>query len=627
MFSFGVYFNYLATSLGYSVRYSICIFMGASAVAFAKNIIFRRKYFLRNHSFYLIHSIETTPKLPHLVFQACAPSYGEMPFHRSFAPQNASCDASSEGDYPELTNQPVLPNLPQDRVNYTYATVASSDPREITLGSLDTDAPQVTGFYSEYNPQTSPTLRINATQEFFDHGSTSSVFQTPTANRERHNRFTQPDEGFQVHLFGTPKTVDEAIEKAAKLVGLALSMTNGQTERTKVLNLVNLFDDYVKDNITNRTLTQLQTALNKTNKINRKQAFKSQPHTQTTTRTKVSTLNPTTSGDGELDSPSKQIRGEVKEAAEWTEVRPRNLRQSKHNPANAKPANEIAKTSKGGHANPTKKANRSIDKTRRLILTKPQGSNFQEGNAFKIQRYLNEKINQIMIDTVALSKTGNLVITTTEEFSAVELSTHMDKIKSEFPFDKWFLDEDWYQVAVHGVPIRGEFYDGTPYNLNNQEGLQTIKQEITTFNKNLNFKGAGVTWLTPSAKREIDTTYKASIVVSLQTKEQQQNILRHGLSLFGTRARTAPIHRASSTFQCHNCQGFGHYAEYCKNTTACRICSKEHSTASHRCQECNVKSRACEHTKILCANCGKDHQAGSKECERRPAPRPIFTRQ
>lgn len=221
---------------------------------------------------------------------------------------------------------------------------------------------------------------------------------------------------------------------------------------------------------------------------------------------------------------------------------------------------------------------------------------------------------------------GNLIITTVEEYSAEQLKGHMQGLKDKINFEALHVDCDWHQVVVHGVRIRGTYYDGSTYNLNSAEGLDLMKTEIQTFNKSLNleYMGSGVNWITPYSKRSLENTFKASIIVSFKTQEQQNKTIRHGLSLLGERCKAEKAYKSSARSQCSNCQRYGHVADQCKGKTICRICSKNHPTNLHNCSQCNTKGKACIHTITKCSNCQGNHQANSRECEVRPEQRPTF---
>lgn len=66
--------------------------------------------------------------------------------------------------------------------------------------------------------------------------------------------------------------------------------------------------------------------------------------------------------------------------------------------------------------------------------------------------------------------------------------------------------------------------------------------------------------------------------------------------------------RRSGPTQCRNCQMYGHGTTYCHLPSNCLKCGGKHTTTS-----CNEAPEAIK----KCANCGKNHEANSKDCEAR----------
>lgn len=99
------------------------------------------------------------------------------------------------------------------------------------------------------------------------------------------------------------------------------------------------------------------------------------------------------------------------------------------------------------------------------------------------------------------------------------------------------------------------------------------------------------------------TRFGGSAVVQLKfrSKEDLDYAIKHGIKIEYCLFRvTLPIEKPK---QCHNCQGFGHFAKDCSNPTKCRRCAGNH----------NIKVQACQ-ADIKCANCGKPHRSDSLIC-------------
>lgn len=60
--------------------------------------------------------------------------------------------------------------------------------------------------------------------------------------------------------------------------------------------------------------------------------------------------------------------------------------------------------------------------------------------------------------------------------------------------------------------------------------------------------------------------------------------------------------------QCFKCQAYGHYAKNCFKNQKCVLC-----TGAHALDQCPLKHKPGQLLK--CANCGKNHSAGSRDCD------------
>lgn len=506
-------------------------------------------------------------------------------------------------------NPSTPPGLPIISERENRVQPLGSDSPPIILGSEATNTPLARGLFSDLPFPSSPTLHTRSAQ--FE-------YQKPQDETHRPHKRPRPverDVGFRTKIFGTPASADEALNEAHRHISLALSLAKDQTQQKTIKDILDMFEDYVAGNPMKSTLANLHAALDKANKVAKNNiinnSHQASTHPKSNPQPKPANNN-STIPNGEispLSSTPDSLSHQPSQENPWKTINKRGIQNSTHNTSRTTPPNT------------TKHHNKP---NTRLILTKEKGKDFSSLNALTIRDLLNNKIGQPIISTVSLTKTGNLILTTNTGFTAEKLAESHQIIKQHLSFDKWIIDTIWYQVAVHGIPIRGANYDGTTYDFSSVESLGTIKKEITTFNSylNLELQGEGVNWLTPFSKRNQQDTYKASIVVSVKTKEQQQKIIKKGLNILGLRVRAEPLHKASPTFQCNNCQGWGHYPEYCKNKTSCRICSEEHKTSLHKCQECPASGTTCPHSKIVCTNCNKDHLANSKLCDKRPANRP-----
>lgn len=163
------------------------------------------------------------------------------------------------------------------------------------------------------------------------------------------------------------------------------------------------------------------------------------------------------------------------------------------------------------------------------------------------------------------------MITATEEFDADFLLEHSDTWKTAYPFTSAHKDESWTKVVVHGISIQ-EF--------NSAEGMETLKQEISTFNKDMQPIGTPY-WLTSQTKR--DTARTGSIVVAFSSEAEAKKALQSRLYIAGIICRTEKMLSVPPQQQCHTCQGFGHLEAKCKRATKCKLCAGDHPSAAHQC--------------------------------------------
>ena len=97
--------------------------------------------------------------------------------------------------------------------------------------------------------------------------------------------------------------------------------------------------------------------------------------------------------------------------------------------------------------------------------------------------------------------------------------------------------------------------------------------------------------------------------------------LQNGITLEYIYIKMDPKRTTKRIIQCFNCQQWGsHVSKNCKNQSWCAICGYEHPTNRHK---EHVFQEKHEHTKdctppneLYYVNCGKDHTAFDKNCEK-----------
>jgi hypothetical protein len=204
-----------------------------------------------------------------------------------------------------------------------------------------------------------------------------------------------------------------------------------------------------------------------------------------------------------------------------------------------------------------------------------------------------------VIASVRLTARKNLILTTTERFSADFLLQHKDtwKLAIQVTCKGMQTQEEQIQVVAHKVYMHKAFISSTA----------ELKAEIETFN-NIVIQG-NPRWL---AKREkLENAHSlpphqryASIAFVVASEEERQRLLAYKqLSIAGRTAYITKYHDISPRTQCQNCFKLGHNKEMCKSR-GCKLCAKPHYTKDHlSCADCKLTGRLCEHQKPCCINC------------------------
>ena len=257
----------------------------------------------------------------------------------------------------------------------------------------------------------------------------------------------------------------------------------------------------------------------------------------------------------------------------------------------------------------TLQARKAAEQQRKLVLVAPQGGALDQIKIMNIKRQINqkfietgEKLPVLALITYSREK-GNLILQTTEHFSAKFLQQNEDVWRPFFSFSRAQTIENWPQIVAHGVPI--EPFSGPT-------GQLLMKEEIQDSNQ-VEVKGLP-RWLSPRSKRELPGSVLASIVFAVKDEEKEKEILSWGsICLGGSRLKVVKYHNFTATMQCSSCQQFGHGAVNCSKK-ACKFCGNSHLSKDHCCSLCKTTGKPCDHTALKCANCGGKHAATSKDC-------------
>jgi hypothetical protein len=384
----------------------------------------------------------------------------------------------------------------------------------------------------------------------------------------------------------TPNTSASLILAARDLILKACTLTESRDEQGKLLDLLEIFREYTeKGKIQNTSriiahqVANLETA---TRKIETQ--AKALAKTTTNPASNQIPIIPM-SGPPSYAATANNGAKKITSPQEWTVV---------------------------GKPKPSKKDLSSkprATKSGRLILvqsstgrTTANFSPFAMRNAFN-KAFLDKGVKDPVVATVAKSLGQNVVITTTREFSADFLLEKKSIWEHILPFESAQKDEPWHKVVLHSIPTA---------DFNTPDGMNMIIDEIKTFNNNLSPIGIPY-WLTSAEKRLNQRA--GSVVVAFATPEEATRAIRNRLYVAGMSVRVERFYSTAPTTQCHNCQGFGHLDNYCKQNPICKLCGDKHATQQHFCNICKAKGVRCAHLVPKCANCSEPYTADHKSCE------------
>jgi hypothetical protein len=384
-----------------------------------------------------------------------------------------------------------------------------------------------------------------------------------------------------------PTTSAEALHRARDLMILGLELETNSDAKSTLLNYLHMFQDLLNGKKITVATDLIQDCAIKLN-------------VATARMMKARTIHPPNNPTiPTSSSPNTSSSSTMAQLFQNTppDQRTQDIRPSKPKPQQAQQARASAK------------------RARRIILTKPELGDhpdfLQLRNSFN-DAFKRAELPGPVVNTLSLSLSKNLIITTTENFSARFMLDHINVWRELITFREAKEDILYHQVIVHGIPIA---------DYNTENGMEDLTEEIYTYNSHLKLELIEPPrWLTAKTKRDDPAAYHGSVIITLKTQEQQQRALRERVCVAGTAAKTEKLHPCSPTSQCQKCLGYGHLEQFCKKSYRCKICAGDHATAQHHCPECGFKSKPCKHLPLKCCNCNEtDHQADSKDCPTKPS--------
>lgn len=381
------------------------------------------------------------------------------------------------------------------------------------------------------------------------------------------------------------KTSREAILDARDLIILASHLETDRAEQSKLLDLLQIFREYTEKGTVHYAssilASQVASLENVSKRIDNK--TKNQKPTQPTQPAQHTPMPQQHAHQQGSKTSYAQIVSSQNQAAgnqDWTTVQKKNKHQAQ---------------------------NQGIQslKLRQLVLTRT----FQTPiNPLQIRDAINHAfaqkgIQHKVIASVSLSKANqNIILTTTQSFTGQYLLDQQAIWDSECAFDKAQLNQSWFKVAIHGIPIDTD--------------LSSVPSEIALYNDGLKVIGDPY-WLTSAEKRQSQKA--GSIVVAFTSEKEASFCIRNRVYIAGISARVEKVYSTPVNAQCRQCQGFGHLQNRCRNQTKCQLCGEGHPTIQHLCNICQTEGKKCVHTVPKCANCREAHTADAKDCEVRLA--------
>ncbi|KAH9806621.1 hypothetical protein DFH28DRAFT_1179449 [Melampsora americana] len=166
----------------------------------------------------------------------------------------------------------------------------------------------------------------------------------------------------------------------------------------------------------------------------------------------------------------------------------------------------------------TQNTSSNLDTQRRIVL---HVERIPKQSILELRNSLNKALGKPIIAAVNTTAKGNITLTTSPNLTAQDLLNQQSTIQKIIPFNTAKIDEPWYKVAIHGIPI-AEY--------NEEGGLDYIKEEIHTFNQGLQVQGQPI-WLTSAEKRQ--TAFSGSVLVAFATKEEATHAIRNRLYIAG----------------------------------------------------------------------------------------------
>lgn len=426
--------------------------------------------------------------------------------------------------------------------------------------------------------------------------SSSPLEKTPSNKRPSTTCDMARPKRAHTDLFQKHQTSREAILAARDLIVLASQLSLDRSEQSTLLDLLQIFREYTEKGKVNYASSILATQVASLEIISKRIDNKTkQPKpglpAQLAKRTPLPEQQAQPQGTKASYAQVVSSQTKASEKTEWSTIQRKTKPQS---------------------------PNQGLQslKSRQLILMRTVQTSI---SPLKIRDAINDAFSQKgiqhkVIASVSLSKTNqNIILTTMQSFTGQYLLDQKAIWEKEVSFSKAQLNQSWFKVAIHGVPVDTD--------------LSSVPSEISLYNNGLQVIGDPY-WLTSAEKRQVQKA--GSIVAAFATEKEASTCIRNRVYIAGISARVEKVYSTPMNAQCRQCQGFGHLENRCRNHAKCQICGESHPTVQHLCNTCQTRGKKCMHTLPKCANCKEPHTADAKDCEvrlaiqHRPSPETIL---
>ncbi|CAJ2645491.1 unnamed protein product [Trifolium pratense] len=505
---------------------------------------------------------------------------------------------SSSPDIPdEDMCDPTSANF-EDIPDNTQLALYNPESPEIDMDKIPSENSSAVDPFEAYTEEEFPPLpnKINETQQtklkksiYYIDPNNNSIGNPPNPKRNENLEQTgQNSENLSIaqsiktsHITGknvkiaptAPKTTKEAILQARDLLVMGYGLANDRIEQERLLDLLEIFREYTEQGILSKAskiiasqVTNLEIATkqiqNKARDL-KKMVTHVVPNMPTNSSQKKQSDNYTQQMQPSRSMASVASKGAFKSNTpqDWMVV--------------GNTANNLKKDNI--NTNQSKPKSKSI---RRIILMQQPGTE-TEANPLLARNTINSAftakgIKGLVVNVVAKTK-NNISVTTTEDYSADFFLEEKEVWERIIPHTSAQKDVPWYKVVAHGIPLAA---------FPNENGMEMIKNEVSTFTKGLNPIGMPH-WISTKENRQVKKA--GSVAIAFATEAEANKAIRNRLYIAGISVRVTKFFSVAPTTQCDNCQAFGHLSSYCRKQPRCGLCGDRHSTQQHHCNACQAK--------------------------------------